>query len=261
MIYEEKTALLRKGFFEVQNQVGLGRNEEAYHKAMTLWLERENIPYVSKKPHAIDFLGKRAHTLYPDLIAWNQIVIELKAVPRHLENSERVQIFNYLKIRNDKLGLLVNMGSDRIQAERIIYAKPTYTVEENWKHWDGIIAGDERKIGLETRNLLNELYKEHSTGYGKEILDKLIRFGLQTQNIPYTSLPEGVSHFRGEPVGKSPLDCLVIKNRILLVFSALFETNRFNINRGISFMKCLNIPWGIAINFGKQKVESTALSL
>jgi hypothetical protein len=31
-------------------------------------------------------------------------------VPRRLQDSERVQIFNYLKRRNDKLGLLVNTG-------------------------------------------------------------------------------------------------------------------------------------------------------
>jgi len=33
MIYEQQTGLLRRGLFEVHNEVGVGRSEEAYHQA------------------------------------------------------------------------------------------------------------------------------------------------------------------------------------------------------------------------------------
>ena len=58
MIYEKETALLRRGMFDVQNEAGLERHEEMYHQAMILWLEKENIPYSSKKPR--DPLGNRS---------------------------------------------------------------------------------------------------------------------------------------------------------------------------------------------------------
>ena len=53
MIYQEKTRTLRKGLFEVQNEVGLGRQEEGYHQAYRIWLADNGIPFASKPPHPL----------------------------------------------------------------------------------------------------------------------------------------------------------------------------------------------------------------
>jgi GxxExxY protein len=98
MIYEEKTELLLGGLFEVQNGVGVGRREEAYHQALAMWLETAEVPFVSKAPHSIELAGDLAHTLYPDFVVWDMITMELKALPRRLHEEERVQIFDYLEV-------------------------------------------------------------------------------------------------------------------------------------------------------------------
>ena len=36
LIYQSQTQLLRRCFFDVQNEVGLGRQEEDYHQACKL---------------------------------------------------------------------------------------------------------------------------------------------------------------------------------------------------------------------------------
>lgn len=172
MIYEDKTGLIRRGLFDVQNEVGLGRKEEVFHQAFHSWLEEQTIPHFSKKAHPLLLYGEVAHVLCPDFVVWDCISIEMKAVSRHLRDEERVQIFNYLKRREDKLGLLVNMGLDRVHVERIVYDRPCYEV----------------------------------------------------------------------------------------VFTALFDDNNFNIQRCRSFMKALGLNWGIAINFGKRKLEINGLS-
>lgn len=261
MIYEDQTAILRKGLFEVQNEVGLGRHEEAYHQAMVLWLKKENIPYTSKEPHPLLIDGEAAHTLHPDFVVWNKISIELKAVPRRLQDPEYVQIFNYLKRRNDKLGLLVNMGLDRAHIERIVFDAPVYEYTEDWQHWNDHIDGADRVLGLRVRDVLQSIYKTHQTGYGTEVTEKLILFGLQKQGLRFTSSPKGLSAFQGHLLGETPFDCILIENRLLLVFTALFDSNQFNISRGLSFMKSLGVPWGIAVNFGKQQAQLTGLSL
>jgi GxxExxY protein len=109
LIYEEKTEILRRCFFDVQNEVGLGRQEEDYHSACKMWGSNHTVPLTSKQPHPLSFHGQVALTLFPDLVAWDSITIELKAVPRSLRKTEFVQLFDYLKCRNDRLGLLVNM--------------------------------------------------------------------------------------------------------------------------------------------------------
>jgi hypothetical protein len=50
LIHEDKTRLLHGMLFELHNEVGWGRREEAY-------------------------------VLYPDLVVWDRITVELKAVP------------------------------------------------------------------------------------------------------------------------------------------------------------------------------------
>ena len=62
MIYEERTELLRRGLFEVQNEVGLGRREEAYHQAFRIWLEGSEVAHQSKAPHHLELDGGVAYT-------------------------------------------------------------------------------------------------------------------------------------------------------------------------------------------------------
>jgi len=46
-----------------------------------------------------------------------------------------------------------------------------------------------------------------------------------------------------------------------ITFTALFDNNEFNINRGKSYyLKTQSLGWGIAANFGKTKVEFTGIS-
>ncbi len=260
MIYEDETALIRKGLFDVQNEVGLGRHEEIYHKALAIWFQKQEIPFVSKAPHPLSLNGMTAHVLYPDFVVWDKITIELKALPHRLQNSEHVQLFNYLKCREDKLGLLVNMGLDRVQAKRIIFESKKCEYVENWDHWN-IITETDRNIGLQTRAVLKSIFDIHTTGYGKELIEKLIHFGLRQKGLKIMAAPIGASTYQGRELGKTPFDCLLIENCLLLVFTALFDDNQFNFHRGLSFMNALNIPWGIAANFGKETVQLLGLSV
>ena len=80
MIYEDKTGLIRRGMFDVQNEVGLGRKEEVYHQAFHSWLKEQAIPHFSKKAHPLQLGGEVAHVLCPDFIVWDCISIEMKAL-------------------------------------------------------------------------------------------------------------------------------------------------------------------------------------
>ena len=96
LVLADKTEVLRRGFFDVQNGVGVGRDEEDYHQAMRLWLDENRVPYKSKPPHPLMLYGQVAYKLFPDFVAWDQITIEMKAIPRNPGNTEFVQLFDYL---------------------------------------------------------------------------------------------------------------------------------------------------------------------
>ena len=259
LIYEDKTQILRRCLFDVQNEVGLGRQEEDYHSACKLWLSDHDVPFTSKQPHPLLLQARVAHTLFPDLVAWNSITVELKAVPRSLRTTDFVQLFDYLKCRDDRLGLLVNMGLDRVHVQRVVYEKQESRLEENWEYWSGRISGRARDVGIAVRNALHAIYCEHETGYGEQVMEKLILFALQTCGLKVTVKPISKAYYHGVELHQSPLDCLVIEDCILLAFTALFDNNEFNINRGRSYLKALDLDWGVAVNFGKTKAEFTGI--
>lgn len=46
---------------------------------------------------------------------------------------------------------------------------------------------------------------------------------------------------------------------ILMTVTAHFESNEFAKSLGLSHMKTLNMPWGVAVNFGIKELQITAL--
>jgi GxxExxY protein len=139
LIYQDRTEILKRMFFEVQNEVGLGRQEKAYHQACVLWLQGEQIPFASKPPHRLMLGSDEAYVLYPDLVVGDSITIEIKALPRRLGRGEIVQLFDYLKCRDERLGLLVNMGLDRVVDQRFVYDSPATELIEDWSYWHDAI--------------------------------------------------------------------------------------------------------------------------
>ena len=259
LIYHEETKLLRRCLFDVQNAVGLGRQEEAYHRALTICFRERGVPFLSKPQYPLMLGTDVAAILIPDIVAWDKITVELKAVPRHLTKGEFVQLFDYLKCRGDRLGLLVNLGLDRVHIERVIYDVPQYQLQEDWSNWTDQIGGHDRESGAALLASLRTIYDAHRTGYGEEVTGKLLRCALCGGRMPFVAAPLSKAFYRGQEVDESSLDCLVIAGRILLVHSALFDSNDFNISRGLSYMKALNLQWGVAVNFGREILTITGL--
>jgi len=248
LIEKDKTYLVRKGLFHVQNTVGLGKSEEVYHQAFKRWLFQNEIPFESKPPHTLFVGDEPVHTLYPDFVLWGLLVVELKSRPRRFMDHDWVQITNYLKIRNEKLGLLVNMGLQQVVVERVLRSDTKSILEENWKAWDENPSQSLHKI----RSAFLEHYAEHQTGYGSEINQKLFLHRLQQMELSISCNPAVNCIYEGIPVGKSPLDAWVVNDEVVICQSSLFNDNDFNRLRAQSFMRDLNLPRGLSVNSGKK---------
>lgn len=259
LIYEDRTKLLKGMFFEVQNEVGLGRKEEAYHQACVMWLKSAGIPFVSKAPHRLMLGDHEAYALHPDFVLWDCITVELKALPRLLTAGDMVQLYDYLKCRGDRVGFLVNMGLDRVMDERVVYDAPTTKLVEDWQHWTGVIDGHERKLGADIREALGFLYQSHGTGYGLEVLERLVIGAIARQGLSVLTRPVSKAYFRRVEVDESPLDCLIVENQFVIVYTALFDNVQFSINRGLSYLRALGLEWGVAVDFGKHEARITGL--
>ncbi len=118
--------LLRKEVFqivgsamEVLNHIGHGMHEKPYENALVVEFGLRNIPYAQQPSYAIIFKGISVGEFVPDLIAFNCVVVDTKVVAG-IDDHERGQMLNYLRITGLKVGVILNFKRSKLEWERIV---------------------------------------------------------------------------------------------------------------------------------------------
>jgi GxxExxY protein len=84
--------------------------EEVYQQSLEIELRLREIPFQSKLELAVFYKDRRLTTCYkPDLLVYDGIVVELKAVAELISDHE-AQLFNYMRIARQPVGYLMNFG-------------------------------------------------------------------------------------------------------------------------------------------------------
>lgn len=105
---------IRGAVFNVYNTLGPGLLESVYEAALKYELQKENIIVESQVAVPVFYdeikldLGFRI-----DLLVDNKVIIEIKSV-EILAPVHHKQLLTYLKLTNNKLGLLINFNTDNI---------------------------------------------------------------------------------------------------------------------------------------------------
>lgn len=95
--HQAQTFELRKHIFAVRNELKAGWSEHIYHHALEQALRSANIPVLSKPRRALTHRGIEIHVFGPDLIAWDEIILELKLLPYQSQFAREhyAQIIHY----------------------------------------------------------------------------------------------------------------------------------------------------------------------
>jgi len=120
ILYEDLTYTIRGALFEVYNTLGPGFKESIYHRALVKELALQQLNFEDNKSLSIKYKGDNVGNYRPDFIVEDEVIIEIKAVPKMPKLFE-TQLFYYLKGTNYKLGFLVNFGDEKIDIRRRIY--------------------------------------------------------------------------------------------------------------------------------------------
>ncbi|HIE74049.1 MAG TPA: GxxExxY protein [Flavobacteriales bacterium] len=111
LLYKQESYKIQGAIFEVYKEIGTGYLEAIYQESLEKELALSDILYQAQKELTIHYKGVSLKQTYkPDLICYNNIIIELKAV-KEIAPEHQAQILNYMKATNIKLGLLVNFCS------------------------------------------------------------------------------------------------------------------------------------------------------
>ena len=107
--------------FAVYEEMGCGFLEAVYQECLEKELDEGQIPFTVKPVLSIVYKGQSLRQTYqPDLICFDKIILELKAVTE-LSPEHRAQLHNYLKATGLTVGYLVNFGHyPKVQFERIV---------------------------------------------------------------------------------------------------------------------------------------------
>jgi len=121
LIYADETFRIRNALFEVYKEKGSGFTEPIYQECLEMELTLQDIPYYAQCQIPLTYKGRKLrHTFVPDVICYDKIILELKAVSA-ITDEHRSQTINYLKATGMKLGLLINFGAkDGVVVERFV---------------------------------------------------------------------------------------------------------------------------------------------
>jgi len=105
---------------DVHNELGCGFLEPVYQEALSIVLNEKAIPFVKEKVLDIEFRGRILDKKYvADFICFNEVIVELKAVEAIMD-KHIAQVLNYLKATGNKIGLIINFGTTKLQYRRVI---------------------------------------------------------------------------------------------------------------------------------------------
>src|SRR5262249_44910915 len=107
---EDEGYKLMGAAFEVYNELGYGLAEEIYQQSLEIELSLRSVSYQTKRDLNVFYKGRCLETFYrPDLLVWDGIVVELKAISALTPDHEG-QLINYMRIARKQVGYLMNFG-------------------------------------------------------------------------------------------------------------------------------------------------------
>src|SRR4029077_1296334 len=121
---EEKLLLKEEVFqivgsaIEVLNTLGHGLVEKPYENALVVEFGLRKIPFRQQPAFDILYKSHKIGLFVPDLIAFDSIVVDTKVISR-ISYHERGLLWNYLRITNLRVGVILNFKRAKLEWERI----------------------------------------------------------------------------------------------------------------------------------------------
>jgi len=125
LVYPELSYKIVGILFKVYNQLGGGYQEKYYQQAIKRELFCRQIPFLEQVRTDFNYEGQLIGRYYLDFIIDHidhKIVLEIKIVPT-FSAKDIMQVLNYLKQTDLKLGILASLNRNNIFYKRILRGK------------------------------------------------------------------------------------------------------------------------------------------
>ena len=104
--------------FEVMKELGPGFQETIYKNALLIAMRELGLQVETEQTFEVIFRGRVIGRYRADLVVEKAVVVELKCC-ESLIREHQSQLFNYLRVSNLPLGLLVNFRRRKLEYKRL----------------------------------------------------------------------------------------------------------------------------------------------
>lgn len=229
LLFEKLTYRIKGCAFDVHNALGVGYDEESYHRALEQQLKERGISFESKVIKYIEHRGEKVHKFVVDLIVDNKVILELKYIQTNFHPTHYVQILSYQKCWQKDIGFLVNFGLPSANIKRVIFKEKRSEILEDYSLIRSQVTFENRELLRKVRNSILNIYEIHGFGYATNIYQKTLLKELTYQRVPY-----------------SPSIFVPLKFRAKSI-------------RNFEVIMDLNLPYGLLVHFGKGRLEIHAI--
>ena len=121
IIYKDESYEIIGICMEVHNVLGHGFAEVIYKDAIEIELTDAEISFEREKEYNVWYKSNLLKRKYnADFVVFDKIILEVKCV-KELTDEHVSQTINYLKVSENKLGLLVNFARNKLEYKRLVY--------------------------------------------------------------------------------------------------------------------------------------------
>ncbi len=103
--------------FEVMKELGPGFQERVYKNALLITLKQKGLRVETEQPFEVSYRGIVIGRYNADIVVEKTVIIELKCC-ENLIPEHQAQLFNYLKVSQLPIGLLINFRRRKLEYKR-----------------------------------------------------------------------------------------------------------------------------------------------
>lgn len=259
----DKTQKLLGLIFRVRNELKAGWSEDVYHQALLRLCEAEDVPVVTKPRTVMLHRGVEIHIFEPDLIVWDLIILELKALAYQTQftGEQYAQLIHYLKYYGKDLGLLINFAPKRVQTKRIIWDEPVLDLQEEYERIIPLLSEQDRPSLRQIRECILTIGRQYGLGYPESVYRKLILVEAMSCGINCVAEVEIPVLWNGERIAGQKTQHILMENKFLIHLRSLLDyPTEYDFTRLKTYLASLHLSIGLVINFGREQLQIHGVS-
>ena len=257
LILEEQSYQLRGALFQVYRELkDSGISEQAWENALAIVLDEKHIPHKEQTPHSVYYKEVEVGRFYTDVIAWDNILLELKVLPEGLLPINLAQTISYLRVTGFPLALLVNFGAADIEIKRL----PNFVGQRVWQDIqaqefqskDNLIF---RELVYAIRGVLLQAHFELGPGFIHFVYRRAAQVELRERGIPFEFKKQIPVLFHDQVLQNVDCRLIIVDNCVAVATVALKEITDLHRQRLMRYLRWLNLKVGLLANFYKTTLE------